>query len=78
MKLNDYSLALLPQEAIDMLQDIQSVINNGKFQWPVVSSVPNWTGRAGEQVLYISGVTTRLYVCTSDQSSTNWLVLVGT
>lgn len=75
MKVIDYNLALLPQEAIDMLQDIQTLLNLGKYQKPVLSSPPAYVGRAGEEAYMITGATGRLYVCTSDQSSTSWAIV---
>lgn len=74
MKIIDYSLALLPQEAVDMLQDIQTAINLGKMQKTVLSSPPTYIGRAGEEAYMITGATGRLYVCTSDQS-TSWSIV---
>ena len=75
MKVNDYNLALLPQEAVDMLQDIQTLLNLGKYQKPIVSTPPSWIGRQGEEAYMITGATGRLYVCTSDQSSTSWSIV---
>ena len=78
-KVSDYSTALLPQEVIDLLDDVKTVLNFGKYQFPVITtgSGPTWTGRQGEQVLQIVGNTLRLYVCISDQSSTSWNYITG-
>lgn len=77
MKANDYSLSMLPLEAVELLDDMKSILNFGKYQFPVVSTVPNWKGRAGEQVIYLSGSTGRFYVCTSDQSSSSWSIVAS-
>lgn len=74
MKLTDYSNQMLPQETIDNLDDLRTVINFGKYQVPIVYSIPNWVGRAGETAYYFAGITGGLYVCTSDQSATSWRV----
>lgn len=77
MKIQDYSTALLPQEVIDLLNDVQTVINYGKYQFAVVTSRPTWTGRQGEGVLVINSTSFQLFFCTSDQSSTSWTVMAG-
>lgn len=77
MKVNDYSLAFLPLEAIDALDDIKTILNYGKYQYPVVTTIPSWVGRQGESALFIASGTIRLYVCTSDQSSANWFAIAG-
>lgn len=46
---------------VDVLNTIQSVINNGEYQLKVVTSVPTWIGVEGEFLLYISGTVRRLY-----------------
>lgn len=71
MKIVDYSLALLPQDAADMLTDAQTLMNYGKYQIPVVSALPNWTGSLGEFAVYAAGNTWALVMCTSDQT-TRW------
>jgi hypothetical protein len=77
-KVSDYSTALLPQEVIDLLDDVKTILNFGKYQFAVISngSGPSWTGRQGEQVLMIGGGTNRLYVCTSDLSTTSWKIFI--
>ena len=73
-KISDYSLALIPQEAADMLDDMKNTINFGKFQFPVVTSIPNWKGRLGEMAIYASATTWSLMTCTSDQT-TRWAAM---
>ena len=73
-KLQDYSLALLPQEVADLLDDIRQNWNFGKYQMPVVSTLPNWTGRLGETAVFASAVTWALMMCTSDQT-TRWIAV---
>jgi hypothetical protein len=75
VKIGDYNTAFLPLEVIDMLNDIQTVLNFGKYQRAVVTDPPTWVGRQGEEV-YVAANTWALYVCTSDQS-TRW-ALAGT
>lgn len=73
-KLQDYSLALIPQEVADMLDDTRNIVNYGKFQFPVVTTLPNWTGRLGEFAVYASATTWSLMMCTSDQT-TRWAAM---
>jgi hypothetical protein len=70
-KVGDYSLALLPQEVADCIDDMRTNWNYGKYQIPVVTSVPNWTGRLGEMAIYAASNTWSLMICTSDQT-TRW------
>jgi hypothetical protein len=76
MKIVDYSLALLPQEAADLLDDIKTNINFGKYQIPVVSTYPLWTARLGEMSVYAQANTWALMICTSDQT-TRWVPILN-
>ena len=75
-KISDYSLALLPQDAADLLDDIRTNWNFGKYQVPVVSTLPNWTGRLGEMAVFAQAVTWALMMCTSDQT-TRWAAMAN-
>ncbi len=74
-KIDDYDIKDLPQEQVDFNDDVKTILNFGKYQKTVVTSPPTWTGRAGEEVYMITGATGRLYVCTSDNTSSNWKVV---
>lgn len=74
-KLNDYEFVGLPAELIDFKDELLDLINNGKFQLPVVSSVPNWTGKRGEMAWFVSGATGRLYMF-AQTSGTTWTQVV--
>jgi len=71
-KLDDYSLSQLPQESQDLLDDVRRNWNFGKYQTPIVSSLPGWVGRMGETVIYAQSNTWSLMVCTSDKT-TRWV-----
>lgn len=73
-KITDYSLALMPQEVADLLDDLRSNWNFGKYQMPVVTTYPLWVGRLGETVVYAQAVTWALMMCTSDQT-TRWVTM---
>lgn len=70
-KIPDYSLALIPQETADLLDDIRTNWNFGKYQLPVVTALPSWIGRLGEMAVFADATTWALCICTSDQS-TRW------
>jgi hypothetical protein len=76
MKIPDYSMALLPQEAADCNDDLRTIVNFGKYQIPVVTNVPNWTGRLGETAIYAQTNTWSLMTCTSDQT-TRWVAIAN-
>ena len=73
-KINNYSLALLPQESADMLDDVRDSWNFGKYQIPIVSTYPLWVGRRGETCVFAQSVTWALMMCTSDMS-TRWVAV---
>lgn len=75
MKLDDVDFRNVPQELLDFKDQVITLINNGKYQKAVVSTAPTWTGRRGEEVYFISGNTGRLYMCSVDGSSTNWVIV---
>ena len=76
-KISEYDLSDLPQEPIDMLEDVRNLLNFGKYQASVVSAVPNWVGRRGEFVWYMANTTGFLYVCSSDGTSNHWNAVLG-
>lgn len=55
---------------IDFLNEIYNLVNNGRYQLRVVSSVPTWSGEQGEHLLYISGTVMRLYIY--DITNSSW------
>lgn len=74
-KVNDYNISFASQELIDMLDDIKTILNFGKYQWSVVSSTPTYSGRLGEHVWVVTTTSRVLYACASDQSATSWVVV---
>jgi len=75
-KITDYSLALMPQEVADLLDDVKQNWNFGKYQIPVVSTYPLWKGRLGETVVYAQAATWALMICSSDQT-TRWVAVAN-
>lgn len=69
-KISDYDLHQLPQEAIDMMEDVRNLLNYGKYQPQVVTAVPTYVARRGEYVIVLLGGTGAFYWCTTDNSST--------
>ena len=64
MKLADYEFSQNIRKdlsLVDVLNDIYKILNFGRYQMRVVSSVPDWTGEEGEHLLYVSGTTRRWY-----------------
>lgn len=70
MKLNAYDVHELPQEAIDLFEDIRTLNNYGKYQPQVVTAIPTFNGRLGEFVILFQGGTGGLFWCTTDNSTT--------
>ena len=75
-KIDDVELRGSSQELIDFKDKVLEILNFGKYQNPVVSSVPTWIGRRGEIVIYVNGTDGRLYVSAVD-SSTTWTQMLS-
>ena len=64
----------LPQQAIDMLDDIRDLINSGKYQGSVATSgIPGWSANTGEFAFFSAGSDRRVYL----RSSTAWQLVAG-
>jgi len=48
LKIQTYDVHELPQEAIDNLEDVRTLLNFGKYQPQVVSAIPTFNGRQGD------------------------------
>lgn len=73
MKLSDYEFSLATRKDTNLLgylNDIFNLLNNGRYQMRVVTSVPTWTGEQGEHLLYISGTVRRFYFW--DDTNSTW------
>ncbi len=73
MKLQDLDFSnKLRQEAsfMDFVTELRNVLNLGRYQMRVVTSVPTWTGDGGEHLLYISGTVRRFYWY--DDTNSTW------
>lgn len=51
-KLQDYELRRLGQQCVDFFDDMQGIVNYGKYAFPIVSAVPAWTADNGEMAFY--------------------------
>lgn len=60
-KVSDYDFRSIPKEIIDFTDDLKNILNNGKYQLPVLSSPPNWIPGDGETVLVDDDPDTFLY-----------------
>ena len=76
MKLSDYDLTGSPQELIDAVDDIRTIINFGKYNPQVVTSVPTWIAPRGENVLFLDSTGGRLYYNVSDNTAT-WKIVAA-
>lgn len=64
MKIQDFTFSRETRKdtaLVDFINDINKIINLGRYQMRVVSSVPTWTGEEGEHLIYVSGTVRRLY-----------------
>ena len=73
MKLQDFDFSnKLRQETtfLDLVSELRNILNLGRYQMRVVTSVPDWTGEGGEHLLYISGTVRRFYWY--DDTNSTW------
>jgi hypothetical protein len=64
MKLQDLTFSnKFRQETdfMDFVNEVRNILNLGRYQMRVVTTVPDWTGEGGEHLLYISGTVKRFY-----------------
>jgi len=55
---------------INFVNDIRNILNLGRYQMRIVSSVPTHTGESGEHFLFISGTSRRFYFW--DDTNSTW------
>ena len=60
-KIDDYNLSKVSNEAENFKEDVQNIINFGKYSSQVVSAGPTWKARNGEFVFFASGTIKRVY-----------------
>lgn len=73
MKIQDFDFSSkFRQETnfMDFVNEVRNVLNLGRYQMRVVTSVPDWTGEGGEHLIYISGTVRRLYWW--DDTNSTW------
>ena len=73
IKIADYSFSTkFRQETdfMDFFSNVMNILNLGRYQMRIVSTVPTWTGEGGEHLLYISGTLRRLYWW--DDTNSTW------
>ena len=61
-KLEDVSFSKLPPQLVEFKDNLLSLVNFGKFQFQLVSTVPTFSGRNGEVTFFRNGTDGRLYV----------------
>jgi len=64
MKVADYSFSNKFRQEIDFMdfvKEVSNILNLGRYQMRIVTTVPTWTGEGGEHLLYVSGSVRRLY-----------------
>ena len=73
MKLSDLELSPALRKdlsLVDFINTVASIINNGRYQMRLYSSLPTHTGEQGEFGIYISGTMARFYWY--DDVNLNW------
>ena len=46
---------------LDFIDFVSLILNDGRYQARVVTTIPNWTGGEGEVILYSAGTVQRIY-----------------
>lgn len=52
MKIVEYDLRKLGQQAVDFHDDLRDLISNGKYAHPIVATLPTWKADNGEMAFY--------------------------
>lgn len=76
MKLQDYAFSINVRSdpsLVDFLNDVNNIINLGRYQMRITSSIPNWVGDDGEHLFYINGSDKRFYIY--DATHATWQYL---
>jgi len=61
-------------ELREFVESVRQIVNNGRYQARIVTSVPDWVGDEGEIVAYSTGGVYRLYI----YLSSGWRVVALT
>lgn len=76
MKLQQYEISRRLRKdtaLLDFINDVTRIINLGRYQTKIITSVPTHVGDDGEQSLYISGKIKRLYFYDPTNNTWNYL-----
>lgn len=46
---------------MDFVKEVSNILNLGRYQMRIITSVPTWVGEGGEHLLYVSGSVRRWY-----------------
>lgn len=64
IKIADFSFSNKFRQEIDFMdfvKEVSNVLNLGRYQMRIITSIPTWTGEGGEHLLYVSGSVRRFY-----------------
>lgn len=61
MKVFDVVLRTKDPELQDFVDNVQILLNSGRYEFRVINEVPTWSANEGESVFYSSGTDRRLY-----------------
>ena len=79
MKLQDFELSRRLRKdtgLLDFIDNVKYILNLGRYQMRIITSVPTHTGDDGEHFLYISGKVKRLYFYDPTNGVWNYLTPV--
>ena len=71
MKVSEYEFYRMPWDLIDFKDEVVTIINYGKYAFPVSNGIPVHAAGEGEQAMYINGTDRRFYVRMA--SAWNWV-----
>lgn len=69
-KIDEYDFKKMPQEVVDFKDQVRELLNFGKYQAQLLTGIPAYIGRGGEQAWYVGADSGALYVNLSDGTST--------
>jgi len=80
LKIGDYNFTIGVKKDLslaDVLNSLQTIINNGRYQMRVVTAPPDWIGDDGEHLMYVNGQTRRLYIYDATNGTWHYLEWTG-
>lgn len=72
MKVPDAVIKVKDLDLIEFMDSVQVILNNGLYEYRLVSEEPTWAANNGESAIFAQGTARRLYVYVNSWSYIGW------